>query len=51
MLLINIFAIAIGNFAAGRASDALRLAGESTPLTHVLLVTEAMGSPMLYWCT
>lgn len=37
MLGINVFAIAIGNLAAGAISDHLRSIGAATPLTTVLL--------------
>jgi predicted MFS family arabinose efflux permease len=37
MLLINVFAVAIGSFAIGSVSDALARAGVSAPLTKVLL--------------
>jgi hypothetical protein len=40
MMLINVFAIAIGNLAAGAASDRLTAAGASSPLTMVLLATD-----------
>ena len=43
MLLINVFAIAIGNFAVGSVSDAMARAGASTPLTHVLLGTDIVA--------
>ncbi len=40
MVFINLFAHAIGNLAVGRASDAMRHAGMSAPLTHALLGTD-----------
>ncbi|MFB9261887.1 MFS transporter [Bradyrhizobium erythrophlei] len=46
MLCINVFAIALGNLAAGRAVDMLAAQGVSAPLTHVVLATDfiAIGS-------
>jgi len=43
MLSINVFAIALGNLAAGRAVDVLTAQGVSTPLTHVVLATDVIG--------
>jgi predicted MFS family arabinose efflux permease len=43
MLLINVFAIAIGNLAAGAISDRLAAAGSPAPLTIVLLGTDAFA--------
>ena len=43
MLCINVFAIAIGNLAAGRAVDVLAAQGVSAPLTHVVLATDVIG--------
>jgi predicted MFS family arabinose efflux permease len=40
MMLINVLAVAIGNLAAGAASDHLAAAGFATPLTVVLLATD-----------
>lgn len=40
MLLINVTAIAIGNLAAGAASDRLSEAGWTSPLTFVILATD-----------
>lgn len=40
MMLINVFAIAIGNLAAGAASDRLAAAGAASPLTMVLIATD-----------
>ena len=40
MLAINVFAIAIGNLAAGAASDRLAAAGSASPLTTVILATD-----------
>ena len=40
MLLINVLAVAIGNLAAGAASDRLTAAGFASPLTVVLLATD-----------
>ncbi|MES2016921.1 MAG: MFS transporter [Pseudomonadota bacterium] len=42
MMIINVFAIAIGNLAVGLASDYLRAHGASAPLTSVLLVTDML---------
>ncbi|NEU95819.1 MFS transporter [Bradyrhizobium uaiense] len=43
MLCINVFAIAIGNLAAGRAVDVLVAQCVSSPLTHVVLATDFIG--------
>jgi MFS family permease len=43
MTLINIFAIALGNFAAGALSDRLAAAGVHGPLTLVLLGTDLLA--------
>ncbi len=43
MLAVNILVYALGNFAAGKVSDALKLAGVTTPLTYVLLVTDILA--------
>ncbi|MCC8966249.1 MFS transporter [Bradyrhizobium sp. Pear76] len=43
MLSINVFAIALGNLAAGRAVDVLTARGVSAPLTHVVLATDVIG--------
>jgi predicted MFS family arabinose efflux permease len=40
MLLINVFAIAVGNLAAGAASDRLAASGWTAPLTMVLVATD-----------
>ena len=42
MLLINVFAIAIGNALIGAVSDHLEAAGQAQPLTHILLVCDAL---------
>jgi predicted MFS family arabinose efflux permease len=43
MMCINVFAIAIGNLAAGWAIDFLGARGVATPLTHVVLATDALA--------
>jgi len=43
MMLINVFAIAIGNLAAGAVSDRLGAAGSANPLTTVLLATDVLA--------
>ena len=43
MLLLNIFAIAIGNLAAGAVSDRMAAAGSTHPLTTVLLATDILA--------
>lgn len=43
MTLINIVAIALGNFAAGALSDRLAAAGVHGPLTLVLLGTDLLA--------
>lgn len=43
MLLINVFAIAIGNLAAGAVSDRLSAAGAGNALTTVLLATDLLA--------
>lgn len=43
MLLINVFAIAIGNLAVGAVSDRLAAGGSAQPLTLVLLATDALA--------
>jgi predicted MFS family arabinose efflux permease len=40
MMLINVFAVAIGNAAAGAVSDRLAAAGSAHPLTTVLIATD-----------
>jgi hypothetical protein len=40
MLVINVFAVAIGNAAAGAVSDRLAAAGATHPLTTVLIATD-----------
>ena len=40
MLVLNVFAIAIGNAAAGAVSDRLAAAGSTHPLTTVLIATD-----------
>lgn len=42
MMLINLFAIAIGNVAVGAVSDRLGAAGAARPLTTVLLATDVL---------
>lgn len=42
MLLINVFAIAIGNLVVGGISDRMAAAGSSHALTHVLLATDLL---------
>jgi MFS family permease len=42
MLLINVFAIAIGNLAVGTVSDAMTAAGSTHALTAVLLATDIL---------
>jgi hypothetical protein len=42
MLLINVFAIAIGNLLVGGASDRLAAAGSGHALTYVLLATDLL---------
>lgn len=42
MMLINVFAIALGNFAVGAVSDALARAGAARPLTFTLLATDLL---------
>ncbi|GAB2582068.1 MFS transporter [Ramlibacter solisilvae] len=51
MLLINLFAIALGNFALGFVSDRLAQGGAATPLTTVLLAADllAVASGLLFW--
>ena len=44
MLLINVFAIAIGNVAVGMVSDGMAAAGSAHALTTVLLATDIMVS-------
>ncbi len=43
MLLINVFAIALGNLAVGAVSDRLSAAGSSHSLTFVLLATDVLA--------
>jgi sugar phosphate permease len=43
MLLINVFAIAIGNLAVGAASDRMTAAGSTNALTLVLLATDLLA--------
>jgi len=43
MMLINVFAIAIGNLAVGALSDRLEAAGSPQPLTAVLLATDVLA--------
>ena len=43
MLLINVFAITLGNLAVGLISDRLARSGASTPLTFVLLGTDVLA--------
>ncbi|HET7525453.1 MAG TPA: MFS transporter, partial [Burkholderiaceae bacterium] len=42
MLLLNVFAIAIGNLAVGAVSDRLTAAGSTNALTTVLLATDIL---------
>jgi len=42
MMLINVFAVAIGNAAAGAVSDRLAAAGSTHPLTTVLIATDVI---------
>lgn len=50
MLCINVFAIAIGNLAAGALSDHLRASGAAAPLTTVLLgVNILIGLSLLFF--
>lgn len=43
MLLINVFAVAVGNLAVGAISDRLSRSGFSAPLTYVLLGTDVLA--------
>jgi len=43
MLLVNVFAVAIGNLAVGTISDALSRSGFAAPLTYVLLGTDVLA--------
>jgi predicted MFS family arabinose efflux permease len=43
MLLINVFAIALGNLAVGAVSDRMSAAGSGHPLTFVLLATDLLA--------
>lgn len=51
MLLINVFALAIGTLAVGMVSDRLVDAGSTHALTTVLLATDilAIGAGLLFW--
>ena len=50
MLLINVFAIAIGNLVAGAVSDRMSAAGAVHALTYVLLATDilVMAAALFY---
>jgi predicted MFS family arabinose efflux permease len=50
MLLINVFAIAIGNLAVGTVSDSMTAAGSTHALTAVLLATDVlvMGAALFF---
>src|SRR5574337_325894 len=43
MLCINVFALSIGNVAAGRAVDVMAAHGVAQPLTHVVLASDILG--------
>lgn len=43
MLCINVFALSIGNVAAGKAVDVLTAQGVARPLSHVVLTTDLLG--------
>ena len=49
MMLINVFAIAIGNVAIGALSDQLSLAGHMAALTTVLLTTDVLVALSLWF--
>jgi hypothetical protein len=49
MMLINVFAIAIGNLAAGAVSDRMAATGSTVALTTVLIATDVLVALSLWF--